>query len=64
MATRVWLTREPGGRSTREPARHSSPVTPCNWGLLWRSLRAGARAVRYLRGEPVTSVGAAPTGGR
>ncbi|WP_202462384.1 FAD-dependent monooxygenase [Streptomyces sp. SID8374] len=62
VATRVWLTREPGGRSTREPARHSSPVTPCNWGLLWRSLRAGAGAVRYLRGEPVTSVGAAPDG--
>ncbi|MFF6906349.1 monooxygenase [Streptomyces sp. NPDC012389] len=62
VATRVWLTREPGGRSTREPARHSSPVTPCTWGLLWRSLRAGAGAVRYLRGEPVTSVGAAPDG--
>lgn len=57
VATRVWLTREPGGRSTRELARQSSPVTPCNWGLLWRSLRASAGAVRYLRGEPVTSVG-------
>ncbi|MFD3973549.1 FAD-dependent monooxygenase [Streptomyces cyaneofuscatus] len=57
VATRVWLTREPGGRSARELARQSSPVTPCNWGLLWRSLRASAGAVRYLRGEPVTSVG-------
>ncbi|MFD5679699.1 FAD-dependent monooxygenase [Streptomyces bacillaris] len=56
VATRVWLTREPGGRSTRELARHSSTVTPCNWGLLWRSLRASAGAVRYLRGLPVTSV--------
>ncbi|WP_405506233.1 FAD-dependent monooxygenase [Streptomyces cyaneofuscatus] len=64
VATRVWLTREPGGRSTRELARQSSPVTPCNWGLLWRSLRAGAGsgAVRYLRGEPVTSVGTAADG--
>ncbi|MEW2070541.1 FAD-dependent monooxygenase [Streptomyces sp. NPDC007346] len=57
VATRVWLTREPGGRSTRELARQTSPVTPCNWGLLWRSLRASAGAVRYLRGQPVTSVG-------
>ncbi|MZF58621.1 monooxygenase [Streptomyces sp. SID5594] len=64
VATRVWLTREPGGRSTRELARQSSPVTPCNWGLLWRSLRAsaGAGAVRYLQGEPVTSVGEGPDG--
>ncbi|MFJ9979113.1 FAD-dependent monooxygenase [Streptomyces cyaneofuscatus] len=64
VATRVWLTREPGGRSTRELARQSSPVTPCNWGLLWRSLRAsaGVGAVRYLRGEPVTSVGEGPDG--
>ncbi|CAD5929119.1 FAD-dependent monooxygenase [Streptomyces cyaneofuscatus] len=64
VATRVWLTREPGGRSARELARQSSPVTPCNWGLLWRSLRAsaGAGAVRYLRGEPVTSVGEGPDG--
>ncbi|MET9092305.1 FAD-dependent monooxygenase [Streptomyces cyaneofuscatus] len=64
VATRVWLTREPGGRSTRELARQSSPVTPCNWGLLWQSLRAsaGAGAVRYLRGEPVTSVGEGPDG--
>ncbi|MFI7235893.1 FAD-dependent monooxygenase [Streptomyces cyaneofuscatus] len=63
VATRVWLTREPGGRSTRELARQSSPVTPCNWGLLWRSLRASAGAVRYLRGEPVTSVGEGPDTG-
>ncbi|MFI5722210.1 FAD-dependent monooxygenase [Streptomyces cyaneofuscatus] len=68
VAARVWLTREPGGRSTRELARQSSPVTPCNWGLLWRSLRAnaaagaGAGAVRYLRGEPVTSVDEGPDG--
>ncbi|MFE2291511.1 FAD-dependent monooxygenase [Streptomyces sp. NPDC059452] len=62
VATRVWLTREPGGRSTRELARQPSPVTPCNWGLLWRSLRASAGSVRYLRGEPVTSVGTAADG--
>ncbi|MER6769516.1 FAD-dependent monooxygenase [Streptomyces bacillaris] len=62
VATRVWLTREPGGRSARELARHSSPVTPCNWGLLWRSLRASAGAVRYLRGRPVTSVRETPDG--
>ncbi|MFD3855267.1 monooxygenase, partial [Streptomyces cyaneofuscatus] len=62
VARRVWLTRETGGRSTRELARQSSPVTPCNWGLLWRSLHTSAGAVRYLRGEPVTSVGTAPDG--
>ncbi|MFC8703843.1 FAD-dependent monooxygenase [Streptomyces anulatus] len=57
VGTRVWLTRQPGGRSVRELARQPSPVTPCNWGLLWRSLRGSAGAVRYLRGQPVTSVG-------
>ncbi|CAM5333819.1 MULTISPECIES: FAD-dependent monooxygenase [Streptomyces] len=57
VGTRVWLTRRPGGRSARELARQSSPVTPCNWGLLWRSLRVSAGPVRYLRGRPVTSVG-------
>ncbi|MFI1224433.1 MULTISPECIES: FAD-dependent monooxygenase [unclassified Streptomyces] len=63
VGTRVWLTREPGGRSARELARQSSPVTPCNWGLLWRSLRASAGAVRYLRGQPVLSVGRGGSGG-
>ncbi|MFI8352498.1 hypothetical protein [Streptomyces cyaneofuscatus] len=66
VATRVWLTREPGGRSTRELARQSSPVTPCNWGLLWRSLRASAGAVRCgICGEsPSRRSARAPTGGR
>ncbi|MGV9522232.1 FAD-dependent monooxygenase [Streptomyces griseus] len=63
VGTRVWLTREPGGRSARELARQPSPVTPCNWGLLWRSLRASAGSARYLRGRPVASVGAGGSGG-
>ncbi|MFE9050616.1 FAD-dependent monooxygenase [Streptomyces rubiginosohelvolus] len=62
VGTRVWLTREPGGRSARELARQPSPVTPCNWGLLWRSLRASAGSVRYLRGQPVASVRADAAG--
>ncbi len=37
-------------------------MTPCNRGLLWRSLRASAGAVRYLRGRPVTSVRETPDG--
>ncbi|WP_278191937.1 hypothetical protein [Streptomyces sp. TRM75563] len=64
VGTRVWLAREPGGRSAREPARQSSPVTPCNWGLLWRSLRASAGSVRCLRGQPVASVARADPAGR
>ncbi|MFJ6609387.1 FAD-dependent monooxygenase [Streptomyces sp. NPDC091289] len=66
VGTRIWLTREPGGRSARELARQPSPVTPCNWGVLWRSLRASAgdvRDVRYLRGQPVVSVGLDGAGG-
>lgn len=63
VGTRVWLTRERGGRSAREMARQSSPVTPCNWGLLWRSLRASAGAVRHLRGQPVVSVAPGGSGG-
>ncbi|WP_237274237.1 hypothetical protein [Streptomyces globisporus] len=62
VGTRVWLTREPGGRSARELARQPSPVSPCNWGLLWRSLRASAGSVRYLRGQPVASVRADAAG--
>ncbi|MET7367445.1 FAD-dependent monooxygenase [Streptomyces sp. NPDC005566] len=56
VATRVWLTRQPGQRAAREFARQPSPVTPCNWGLLWRALRANADTARYHRGRPVTSV--------
>ncbi|MFC8594250.1 FAD-dependent monooxygenase [Streptomyces atroolivaceus] len=63
VATRVWLTRAPGERSAREIARQPSPVTPCNWGLLWQSLRASATGARYHRGRPVTSVERTPAGG-
>ncbi|MFY0512225.1 hypothetical protein ACOMD4_17830 [Streptomyces anulatus] len=30
VGTRIWLTRQPGGRSVRELARQPSSVTPCN----------------------------------
>ncbi|MFF9347647.1 FAD-dependent monooxygenase [Streptomyces sp. NPDC014734] len=60
--TRVWLTRAPGGRSARELARQRSPVASCNWGLLWRALRARVREEVYHRGMPVESVGRAPSG--
>ncbi|MEU6019177.1 FAD-dependent monooxygenase [Streptomyces sp. NPDC047515] len=62
VATRVWLARAPGGRSTRELARQASPVTPCNWGLLWRALRANTGQGRYHRGSPVVSVGRTSSG--
>ncbi|MFC5173595.1 FAD-dependent monooxygenase [Streptomyces mutomycini] len=62
VATRVWLTRAPGGRSAREFARQPSPVTPCNWGLLWQALRTAATGARYHRGRPVTSVGRTTAG--
>ncbi|MFB8026224.1 MULTISPECIES: FAD-dependent monooxygenase [unclassified Streptomyces] len=63
VATRVWLTRVPGERSAREFARQPSAVTPCNWGLLWQSLRAAASGARHHRGLPVLSVGHDGDGG-
>ncbi|MFF8916331.1 hypothetical protein ACF08M_24135 [Streptomyces sp. NPDC015032] len=62
VATRVWLTRAPGGRSSREPARQEAPVTSCNWGLLWRALRANIGESVYRRELPVDSVGRTPSG--
>lgn len=62
VASRIWVTRQPGRYSGREFARQASAVTPCNWGLLWRSLRANTGGARYLRGRPVTGVGHAPSG--
>ncbi|MFC9242667.1 FAD-dependent monooxygenase [Streptomyces sp. NPDC057136] len=56
VGTRVWITRPPGGRSGREFGRQPSAVVPCNWGMLWRSLRSRTGDVRYHRGLPVTSV--------
>ncbi|MFD4759377.1 FAD-dependent monooxygenase [Streptomyces sp. NPDC058439] len=62
VATRVWLARAPGQRSARELARWTSPVTPCNWGLLWRALRANIGKSVYHRGLPVGSVGRTSAG--
>ncbi|MCM2410942.1 FAD-dependent monooxygenase [Streptomyces sp. RKAG290] len=56
VPSRVWLTREHGRPAARELARQESAVTPCHWGLLWRTLRANTGAVRYHRGRPVTEV--------
>ncbi|WP_328512170.1 FAD-dependent monooxygenase [Streptomyces sp. NBC_00376] len=63
VATRVWLARAPGRRSARELARQQAPVAPCNWGLLWRALRANAGGCTYHRGHPVASVGRTASGG-
>lgn len=63
VPSRVWLTRERGQRSARELARQDSAVTPCHWGLLWRTLRANAAGVTYHRGRPVTEVLRHPSGG-
>ncbi|WP_241196642.1 FAD-dependent monooxygenase [Streptomyces sp. ADI95-17] len=63
VATRVWLARAPGRRSARELARQQAPVAPCNWGLLWRALRANAGSGAYHRGRPVASVGHTASGG-
>ncbi|MEU0302474.1 FAD-dependent monooxygenase [Streptomyces sp. NPDC006175] len=63
VATRVWLTRAAGDRSAREFARQPSPVTPCNWGLLWQALRTASAGASHHRGRPVVSVGRAPSGG-
>lgn len=62
VGTRVWITRPPGGRSGREFGRQASAVVPCNWGMLWGSLRSRTGDVRYHRGLPVTSVGREPSG--
>ncbi|MDK0522975.1 FAD-dependent monooxygenase [Streptomyces sp. ML-6] len=62
VADRVWLTRTPGGRSSRELARQRSPVAACNWGLLWRALRGRVGKDVYRRGTPVESVGRASSG--
>ncbi|GGV83513.1 hypothetical protein GCM10015535_26760 [Streptomyces gelaticus] len=63
VATRVWLARAPGRRTARELARQQAPVAACNWGLLWRALRANAQGGTYHRGRPVGSVGRAASGG-
>ncbi|WP_406091038.1 FAD-dependent monooxygenase [Streptomyces sp. NBC_01013] len=63
VPSRVWLTRDRGQRTERELARQDSAVTPCHWGLLWRTLRANAEGVTYHRGRPVTGVLAHPAGG-
>lgn len=63
VPSRVWLTREPGQRSARELARQKAAVTPCHWGLLWRTLRTNARGATYHRGRPVTEVLRHPAGG-
>ncbi|MFE4695261.1 FAD-dependent monooxygenase [Streptomyces sp. NPDC056749] len=62
VAGRVWLTRAPDG-SAREFARQPSPVTPCNWGLLWQALRTASAGARHHRGLPVTAVGRTASGG-
>ncbi|MCX4965572.1 FAD-dependent monooxygenase [Streptomyces sp. NBC_00654] len=62
VAYRAWVTRQPEGRSAREFARQDAAVTPCNWGLLWRSLRGNVGGARYLRGRPVTAVRQEPDG--
>ncbi|MFG2406579.1 FAD-dependent monooxygenase [Streptomyces brevispora] len=56
VRSRVWLTRAHGRPVARELARQESAVTPCHWGLLWRTLRANAGAATYHRGSPVTEV--------
>ncbi|MGW4234616.1 FAD-dependent monooxygenase [Streptomyces sp. NPDC004980] len=63
VAEHVWLARPPGRGPARELARQPSPVTPCNWGRLWQSLRANADGARHHRGRPVTSVERTATGG-
>ncbi|MFF8694797.1 FAD-dependent monooxygenase [Streptomyces sp. NPDC015144] len=62
VESRVWLTRAPGGRSTRELARQTAPVAACNWGLLWRALHERVRAGVYRRGLPVESVARTASG--
>ncbi|WP_326666227.1 FAD-dependent monooxygenase [Streptomyces sp. NBC_00385] len=63
VPSRVWLTREPGQPYARELACQEAAVTPCHWGLLWRTLRANAEGVTYHRGRPVTEVLRHPAGG-
>nr|WSW71341.1 FAD-dependent monooxygenase [Streptomyces sp. NBC_00995] len=63
VPSRVWLAREHDRSSARELARHDSAVTPCHWGLLWRTLRANADGATYHRGRPVTEVLRRPSGG-
>ncbi|MEU3653815.1 FAD-dependent monooxygenase [Streptomyces sp. NPDC032161] len=62
VADRVWITRAPGGRSSRELARQQAAVTACNWGLLWRALHAQVGEGTYHRGVPVVSVGRSASG--
>ncbi|MFJ6434065.1 FAD-dependent monooxygenase [Streptomyces sp. NPDC091416] len=63
VRSRIWLAREPGRQEARELARQEAAVTPCHWGLLWRTLRANAAGVTYHRGRPVTEVLRQPSGG-
>ncbi|MEU1435224.1 FAD-dependent monooxygenase [Streptomyces sp. NPDC005786] len=63
VPSRIWLTRGRDRRAAVEMARQDGAVTPCHWGLLWRTLRANADGATYHRGRPVIGVLRHPSGG-
>src|SRR5215211_4343604 len=61
LASRLWIVADgtPAGRvQWRQPA----PVVANNWGVLWRSLRAGIPGDRYHDGLPLAAFRADGTG--
>ncbi|WP_280316850.1 FAD-dependent monooxygenase [Nocardia wallacei] len=64
VAQRIWIVRDP--ESPREEQvlwQQPSPVTLCNWGILWRTLRTAITDVQYRAGTQVTEIETIDSGG-
>ncbi len=55
MRQRLWLTRD-GDGGIRELWSQKLHLVTCNWGLLWRSLRAGVPGEHYRVARTITAV--------
>jgi len=62
MTHRPWVIRETGGDGWRELWRQRPSLLTYNWGLLWRSLRAGVPDAIYRTARHVTGVRRADDG--
>jgi 2-polyprenyl-6-methoxyphenol hydroxylase-like FAD-dependent oxidoreductase len=53
---RVWMVRDGEARDGREIWRQPCPVAMNNWGVLWRTLRAGVPDELYRQGAVIDGV--------
>lgn len=56
MSHRLWIVRETGTDDWRELWRQSPELVTCNWGLLWKSLRANVPDSIIRTNTPVAAV--------